>query len=111
MQNIIEYVQNKFNKNIKYSFNTGDTITIDYEIKEGERIRLQSFKGIVIQCKTNTFTLRKISGNIGVERIFMYNQPSIKNIEINKKGNIRKSKIFYLRKLKGKKANIKEKYK
>ncbi|WGH26424.1 MAG: 50S ribosomal protein L19 [Candidatus Bostrichicola ureolyticus] len=110
MQNIIEYVQNKFILNKKYSFNTGDTITVHYEIKEGERIRMQYFKGIVITTNQNTFTIRKISGNIGVERIFMHNQPSIKNIEINKKGKVKKSKIFYFRKLKGKKARIKDKF-
>ena len=90
----------------------GDNITVYYTIKEGEKQRTQLFKGDVIQTKgsgaTETFTIRKISHSIGVERIFPKNSPLIEKIEINKKGRVRRSKIFYLRELTGKKARIKE---
>ena len=94
------------------SFKTGDNITVHYTIKEGDKQRTQLFKGDVIQTKgsgaTETFTVRKISHSIGVERIFPKNSPLIEKIEVNKKGKVRRSKIFYLRKLTGKKARIKE---
>ena len=94
------------------SFKAGDNITVYYTIKEGEKQRTQLFKGDVIQTKgsgaTKTFTVRKISHSIGVERIFPINSPLIEKIEVNKKGKVRRSKIFYLRELTGKKARIKE---
>ena len=94
------------------SFKAGDNITVHYTIKEGDKQRTQLFKGDVIQKKgtgaTETFTVRKISHSIGVERIFPLNSPLIEKIQLNKKGRVRRSKIFYLRKLTGKKARIKE---
>ena len=94
------------------SFKAGDNITVYYTIKEGDKQRTQLFKGDVIQTKgagaTETFTVRKISHSVGVERIFPLNSPLIEKIEINKKGKVRRSKIFYLRELTGKKARIKE---
>jgi large subunit ribosomal protein L19 len=94
------------------NFKSGDTITVFYEIREGEKVRTQFFKGIVIQIKgsglTKTFTIRKMSGTIGIERIFPINLPTIKKIEINKRGKVRRSRIFYFRNLRGKKARIKE---
>ena len=97
-------------KNIP-SFRAGDTITVHYKIKEGNKERIQNFQGIVIQRKgagfSETFTVRKISGGIGVERIFPVNSPNIESIDINKRGKVRKSKIFYLRGLTGKKAKAK----
>ena len=95
-------------------FKAGDTITVTYRIKEGDKERLQKFKGVVIQiCGatpfTRTFTIRKVSGGIGVERIFPYELPSIESIELNKVGKVRRARIFYLRNLAGKKARIKEK--
>ena len=95
-------------------FKAGDTITVTYRIKEGDKERLQKFKGVVIQiCGatpfTRTFTIRKVSGGIGVERIFPYELPSIESIELNKVGKVRRARIFYLRNLSGKKARIKEK--
>ena len=93
-------------------FNTGDTITVYYKIKEGNKERIQHFKGVVLQRKgngtTETFTIRKMSGGIGVERIFPLNSPTLEKIEVNKKGKVRRAKIFYLRKLTGKKARIQE---
>ncbi|OFX69461.1 MAG: 50S ribosomal protein L19 [Bacteroidetes bacterium GWE2_29_8] len=95
-------------------FNSGDTVTVNYRIKEGAKERIQQFQGVVIQRAgaglTKTFTVRKISSNnIGVERIFPENSPFIESMEINKRGRVRRARIFYLRQLKGKKAKIKEK--
>ena len=94
-------------------FKAGDTITVTLKIKEGDKYRLQKFRGVVIQISgatpfTKTFTVRKISGGIGVERIFPYHSPAIDSIELNKVGKVRRARIFYLRQLSGKKARIKE---
>ncbi|MCI6338927.1 MAG: 50S ribosomal protein L19 [Candidatus Cryptobacteroides sp.] len=95
-------------------FKAGDTVTVTYRIKEGDKERLQKFRGVIIQIKgaspaTKTFTIRKISNGIGVERIFPFQSPFIESIEINKVGKVRRARIFYLRELSGKKARIKEK--
>lgn len=95
-------------------FKAGDTITVSYRIKEGDKERLQKFKGVVIQLRgatpqTKTFTVRKVSNGIGVERIFPIQSPFIDGIELNKVGMVRRARIFYLRNLSGKKARIKEK--
>jgi len=95
------------------SFKAGDNITVDYKIKEGDKERIQPFRGDVIQKKgsgiTKTFTVRKISNGIGVERVFLYHSPNIDKIEVHKVGMVRRAKIYYLRELKGKKARIQEK--
>ena len=95
------------------SFNTGDTISVHYKIIEGNKERIQVFRGVVIQIKgtgvTKTFTVRKMSGNVGVERIFPIESPAIDSIEVNKVGKVRRAKLYYLRALTGKKARIKEK--
>jgi large subunit ribosomal protein L19 len=94
-------------------FAAGDTITVQYKIKEGNKERIQNFRGVVLQRKgtgiKETFTVRKMSGNIGVERIFPIASPFIEQIEVNKKGRVRRARIFYLRDLTGKKARIQEK--
>ena len=95
-------------------FKAGDTLTVTYRIKEGDKERLQKFKGVVIQISgatpfTKTFTIRKVSGGVGVERIFPYESPFIDSIELNKVGKVRRARIFYLRNLSGKKDRIKEK--
>ena len=95
-------------------FKAGDTITVTLRIKEGDKEILQKFRGVVIQMKgqdpyTRTFTVRKVSGGIGVERIFPFQSPFIDSIEVNKVGKVRRARIFYLRNLSGKKARIKEK--
>ena len=94
------------------SFKAGDNITVYYTIKEGNKQRTQFFKGEVIQRKgsgiTETFTIRKISHSIEVERIFPINSPLIEKIEVNKKGKVRRARIYYLRGRTGKKARIKE---
>lgn len=114
--NLITLVEQSFsqNKTATYpKFKAGDTITVTYKIQEGDKFRLQSFRGVVIQIcgatpYTKTFTIRKVSNGVGVERIFPYESPSIENIELNKVGKVRRARIFYLRKLSGKKARIKE---
>jgi large subunit ribosomal protein L19 len=100
-------------KNELPDFKSGDTITVHYKIREGNKERIQQFRGVVIQRKgsgiSETFTVRKISGNIGVERIFPVNSPFIEKIAMNKKGRVRRARIYYLRGRTGKKARIKEK--
>lgn len=94
-------------------FGAGDTITVSYKIREGNKERIQNFRGVVIQVRgtgaTKMFTIRKMSGNIGVERIFPMNSPFIDSIAVNKKGSVRRKRIFYMRERTGKKARIKEK--
>lgn len=114
MESLIKFVQDEFvTKNELPEFSAGDTITVYYEIREGEKVRTQFFKGVVIQRKgaglSETFTIRKISGTVGVERIFPVNLPSIQKIEVNKRGQVRRARIFYFRGLTGKKARITEK--
>lgn len=109
----IKLVQNEFlTKKEVPAFKAGDTVTVDYKIKEGNKERIQSFKGVVIQRKgtgaTETFTVRKMSGNVGVERIIPVQSPFIDSITVNKHGKVRRARIFYLRQLTGKKARIKE---
>ena len=95
------------------SFKAGDTITVYYKIKEGDKERTQFFKGDVIQRKgsglTETFTIRKISNGVGVERIFPVHSPGIEKIEVNKAGKVRRARIFYMRERTGKSARIKQK--
>ena len=94
------------------AFSSGDTITVSYKIKEGNKERIQQFQGVVLQRKgsgaTETFTIRKMSGNVGVERIFPLNSPFIDSIAINKRGKVRRARIFYFRERTGKSARIKE---
>ena len=114
---LIKVVNDAFaNENVANypKFKAGDTITVTYRIKEGDKERLQKFRGVVIQLRgaspaTKTFTIRKISNGVGVERIFPFSSPFIDSIELNKVGKVRRARIFYLRNLSGKKARIKEK--
>jgi large subunit ribosomal protein L19 len=113
MADLLKFVQDEFVAKKDFPvFGAGDTITVYYEIKEGEKTRTQFFKGVVIQRRgsgnTETFTIRKMSGTVGVERIFPVNLPALQKIEINKKGKVRRARIFYFRELTGKKAKIKE---
>ncbi|HMR15027.1 MAG TPA: 50S ribosomal protein L19 [Mariniflexile sp.] len=113
MESLVKFVQDEFiaKKDVP-EFGAGDTITVYYEIKEGEKTRTQFFKGVVIQKRgsglTETFTIRKMSGAVGVERIFPLNMPAIQKIELNQRGKVRRARIFYFRDLTGKKAKIKE---
>ena len=110
---IMNFVQDVITEKKEYpAFKAGDTITVHYKIKEGNKERIQPFQGVVLQRRgsgaTETFTMRKISGNIGVERIFPISSPFIEKIELNGRGVVRRARIFYLRELRGKKARIKE---
>ena len=93
-------------------FNSGDTITVSYRIREGNKERIQQYRGVVIRISGHgakkRFTVRKVSENIGVERIFPMDSPFIESIAVNKRGKVRRAKLYYLRKLTGKKARIKE---
>ena len=114
MENLVKFVQDEFVSKKEFpKFQAGDTITVYYEIREGEKTRTQFFRGVVIQVKgtgtSQTFTIRKMSGIVGVERIFPINLPALQKIEINKKGDVRRKRIYYFRGLTGKKARIKEK--
>ena len=113
INNLIREVEAEQLKKDIPEFNSGDTVKISVKVREGEKERLQVFQGIVIQRRgeglQETFTVRKISGGIGVERIFPLSTPSIEKIEVVRRGRVRRSKIFYLRKRKGKAARIPEK--
>lgn len=110
---IIKFVEDTVIEKKEYPrFKAGDTITVHYKIKEGTKERIQNFQGVVLQRSGKginaTFTVRKISGNIGVERIFPLSSPFIDKIDVNKRGVVRRARIFYMRELRGKKARIKE---
>ena len=109
----MKFVQNEFVAKKEFPvFAAGDTITVYYEIREGEKTRTQFFKGVVIQRRgsgtTETFTIRKMSGDVGVERIFPVNMPALQKVEVNQRGKVRRARIYYFRELTGKKAKIKE---
>ncbi len=110
---LMQYVDTLTERKDFPEFKAGDTITVHYKIIEGNKERIQQFQGVVLQRSgsgtTATFTVRKMSGNIGVERIFPFNSPFIDKIDVNKHGVVRRARIFYLRALTGKKARIKEK--
>ncbi|PKQ64308.1 50S ribosomal protein L19 [Labilibaculum filiforme] len=111
--NLIKIAEEAFATGVQNpEFKAGDTISVSYKIKEGNKERIQIFRGVVIQIKgtgtTKTFTIRKMSGNVGVERIIPLFSPFIDKIEVNKRGRVRRARIFYLRELTGKKARIKE---
>ena len=113
MESLVKFVQQEFvPKNEFPEFKSGDTITVYYEIREGEKVRTQFFRGVVIQRRgtgtSETFTIRKMSGTVGVERIFPVNLPTIQKIELNKQGKVRRARIYYFKELTGKKARIKE---
>lgn len=113
-QELINFVEESFAEKKEFpAFKAGDTITVHYKIREGNKERVQPFQGVVIQRRgsgnTETFTVRKISSNVGVERIFPISSPFIEKIVLNRRGSVRRARIFYLRELRGKKARIKEK--
>jgi large subunit ribosomal protein L19 len=95
------------------AFGSGDTVIVSYKIKEGNKERTQQFQGVVLQRRgtgaTETFTVRKMSGNVGVERIFPISSPFLENVVVTKRGAVRRARIFYFRGLTGKAARIKEK--
>lgn len=93
-------------------FNPGDTVRVHVRVVEGEKERTQIFEGVVISIRgggnNRTFTVRKVSGGVGVERIFPYNSPMIRTVEVSRKGHVRRSKLYYLRDRIGKRARVKE---
>lgn len=112
--NLMQHIESEYAVKKDFpNFKSGDTITVHYKIKEGNKERIQQFRGVVLQRRgskhTETFTVRKMSGNVGVERIFPIASPFIEKIEINKHGRVRRARIFYLRGLTGKRARIQEK--
>lgn len=94
-------------------FNSGDTVVVQVKVKEGERTRLQSFEGIVIAKRNrgynSSFTVRKISHGVGVERVFQSYSPTVDSIEVKRRGDVRRAKLYYMRELSGRAARIKEK--
>jgi len=112
--NLIKAAENQFRVEKELpEFKAGDTITVHYKIVEGNKERIQQYRGVVLQRKGSgisaTFTVRKMSGSVGVERIFPLHSPFIDKIEVNKHGQVRRARIYYFRELTGKKARIQEK--
>ena len=102
MESLIKFVQDEFIQKKDFPvFSSGDTITVYYEIKEGEKTRTQFFKGVVIQRRgegaSETFTIRKMSGDVGVERIFPTHSPRVDKVEVERQGSVRRAKLTYLR--------------
>lgn len=113
-QDAIKYVHEQMGMSREFpAFRPGDNIAVNYKIIEGDKVRVQVFRGDVIQINgegaTKTFTVRKISNGVGVERIFPFASPNIEEIQVLKRGKVRRAKLFYLRDAIGKKARIKEK--
>ncbi len=112
MVNIKNILPDQFKSDIP-NFNPGDHIKVHVRVIEGDKERIQPFEGDVISVRgsglTKTFTVRKISSGVGVERIFPFNSPKIAKLELLKEGNVRRAKLYYLRKLSGKAARIKTK--
>lgn len=114
MSTLLKYAEEQLSTIAKHpKFKAGDTVTVNYKIKEGEKERVQQYQGVVIQRKgagaTESFTVRKMSNSVGVERVFPVNSPYIDSIEVNKVGVVRRARLFYLRALTGKAARIAEK--
>jgi len=114
VMDIIREIQNELVEMKAFpKFGAGDTVTVSYKIKEGNKERVQQYTGVVLQRRgsgaTETFTVRKMSGNVGVERIFPISSPFIDEIVVNKRGSVRRARIFYFRERTGKSARIKEK--
>ncbi len=113
MNNITNSIIDDLRKDLP-NFKSGDTVEVDVKVVEGDKSRIQTFKGVVIAISAGhgldkTFTVRKISNGVGVERIFPFHSPNIDEIKLIKEGKVRRAKLYYLRDLKGKAARIKEK--
>ncbi len=113
MSNIIEQIEREQMKQGLPEFGPGDTVVVQVKVKEGNRERLQAFEGVVIAKRNrglnSSFTVRKISHGEGVERVFQTHSPAIASIEVKRRGDVRRAKLYYLRERRGKAARIKEK--
>jgi large subunit ribosomal protein L19 len=114
MTNVIQMLENEMQagKSIP-DFGPGDTVVVQVKVKEGERVRLQSYEGVVIAKRNrglnSAFTVRKISHGVGVERVFQTYSPAVDSIEVKRRGDVRRAKLYYMRELSGRAARIKEK--
>lgn len=112
---IIQSLETEYMKSVKSlpAFEAGDTVIVQVKVKEGERSRLQSYEGVVIAKRNrgynSAFTVRKISHGVGVERVFLSSSPSIESVQVKRRGDVRRAKLYYMRDLSGKAARIKEK--
>ena len=110
---LVAAVEAKYLKSKIPEFKAGDTVKVQVKIKEGDKERIQTFQGVVIQRRGAglgaTFTVRKVTAGVGVERVFPLHSPNLSKIEVIKEGKVKRAKLYYLRKLKGKSARIKEK--
>ena len=114
VMNAVQYVHEQLTGKKEFpKFKAGDNVTVNYKVVEGNKTRIQGFKGDVIKRQgtghTTTFTVRKISDGVGVERTFPLYSPNIESIEVNKAGRVRRAKLYFLRERSGKSARIKEK--
>ncbi|TAE12274.1 MAG: 50S ribosomal protein L19 [Bacteroidetes bacterium] len=114
MQTAVQFIHEQLTPKKEFpQFKAGDNITVNYKIIEGGKERIQSFRGDVLKVQgvgaTATFTVRKISDGVGVERVFPFFSPNVEGIVLNKVGKVRRAKLFYLRERSGKSARIKEK--
>ena len=109
---LLEEIEQKSRRDHQVLFNPGDTVRVHVRIKEGDKERIQAFQGIVIQRRGSgsgaTFTVRRVTSGIGVERIFPMHSPNLSKIELVRRGRVRRARLFYQRKLTGKSARIKE---
>ena len=112
MSALIEFIQSESIKKELPSFKAGDTLNVYVRIKEGDKERIQQFKGVCLQRRgsgsTETFTVRKVTGGVGVERIFPIHSPNVDKIEVLRRGRVRRARLFYLRGKSGKDSRIKE---
>lgn len=112
---VIQALETEYMKSVKTlpAFEAGDTVVVQVKVKEGERSRLQSYEGVVIAKRNrgynSAFTVRKISHGVGVERVFLSSSPSIESVQVKRRGDVRRAKLYYMRDLSGKAARIKEK--
>jgi len=112
MSNLIQQIEAEQMQKQFPNFTPGDTVIVQVKVKEGERERLQAFEGVVIAIRNrglnSAFTVRKISHGEGVERVFQTYSPMVNSIQVKRRGAVRRAKLYYLRKLEGKKARIRE---
>lgn len=112
MEDLVKLIQAQYARDDMPDFKAGDTLNVHVRITEGSKERVQQYKGVCLQRRgdgaTETFTVRKISGGVGVERIFPVHSPSLEKVEVLRRGRVRRARLFYLREKIGKKARIKE---